>query len=91
MIFLSWLFYQSLYNLHILCPYCLGTDAATIPMFWYVTLYNIDQGNIKLPVGRAKKAYKWVRSHHLDLLVLAYLLIFFWIMKHFWYYYGRNL
>jgi hypothetical protein len=68
----------------------LGTDAATIPLFWYVTLYNIDQGNIRLPGGRVKKAYKWVRRHHLDLLVLAYLLLFFWIMKHFWYYYGRN-
>ncbi len=88
--FLAWLFFQSLYNLHILCPYCLGVDAATIPVFWYVTLYNIDQGVIRLPKGKATKAYKWIRRHHLDLLVLAYLLIIFWILKHFWYYYGRN-
>jgi hypothetical protein len=65
-------------------------DVVTIPVFWYVTLYNIDQRNIRLPKGKAQKAYGWVRRHHLDLLILSYLLIIFWILKHFWYYYGRN-
>lgn len=87
--FLAWLFFESLYDLHILCPYCLGVDAATIPVLWYVTLYNIDQKHIRL-LKKAQKAYKWIRRHHLDLLVLSYLLIIFWILKHFWYYYGRN-
>lgn len=89
--FLAWLLFQSLYSIHGLCPYCLAVDAVTIPMFWYVTLYNIDQRNIKLPKGAAKRAYGWIRRHHLDLLILSYLLIFAWILKHFWYYYGRNL
>lgn len=89
--FLAWLFFQSLYNLHILCPYCLGVDAVTIPVFWYVTLYNFDQKNIRLPKGGAQKAYAWIRRHHLDLLVLSYILIIFWILHHFWYYYGHHL
>lgn len=88
--FLAWLFFQSLYRIHALCPYCLGIDAVTIPMFWYVTLYNIDQKNIRLTKGRARGVYKWVRQHHLDLLILIFLLIIAWIFKHFWYYYGRN-
>lgn len=87
-VFLAWLFFQSLYRINILCPYCLGVDAATIPMFWYVTLYNIDQKHIRLP-ARTQKAYRWVRRHHLDLLVLFFLIIIFWILKHFWYYYGQ--
>lgn len=88
--FLGWLLFQSLYSIHALCPYCLAVDTVTIPVFWYVTLYNIDQSNIRLPKGRAQKAYGWVRRHHLDLLILSYLLIIFWVVKHFWYYYGRN-
>lgn len=88
-IFLGWLLFQSLYSIHALCPYCLTVDAVTLPMIWYVTLYNIDQKNIRLPKGRAQKAYGWVRRHHLDLLVLAYILIIAWILQHFWYYYGR--
>jgi uncharacterized membrane protein len=90
MFFLGWLLFQSLYSIHALCPYCLVVDAVTIPLFWYVTLYNIDQKNIRLPKGRAQKAYAWVRRHHLDLLVLFFILIFVWILHHFWYYYGRN-
>lgn len=90
MFFLGWLLFQSLYSIHALCPYCLVVDAVTIPLFWYVTLYNIDQKNIRLPKGRAQKAYVWVRRHHLDLLVLFFILIFVWILHHFWYYYGRN-
>lgn len=90
MCFLGWLLFQSMYGIHALCPYCLVVDAVTIPMFWYVTLFNIDQKHIRLPKGRTQKTYAWVRRHHLDLLILSYLLIIAWIIKHFWYYYGRN-
>lgn len=88
-IFLGWLLFQSLYSIHALCPYCLTVDAVTLPMIWYVTLYNIDQKNIRLPKGKIQKAYGWVRRHHLDILLLAYILIIAWILQHFWYYYGR--
>lgn len=88
--FLAWLIFQSVYRIHGLCPYCLTVDAVTIPMLWYVTLYNIDQKHIKLPKGKAQKAYARIRKHHLDILVLVYVLIFIWILHHFWYYYGRN-
>ena len=88
-IFLGWLLFQSLYSIHALCPYCLTVDAVTLPMIWYVTLYNIDQKNIRLPKGKVQKAYGWVRRHHLDILLLAYILIIAWILQHFWYYYGR--
>lgn len=87
--FLAWLLLQSLYDIHALCPYCLGVDAVTIPLLWYVTLYNIDQKNIRLPKGRAQKVYGWIRRHHVDLLVLFFFLIIVWILHHFWYYYGR--
>ncbi len=87
--FLAWLLFQSLYSIHALCPYCLAVDAVTIPLLWYVTLYNFDQKNIRLPAGKAQKIYGWVRRHHLDLLVLFFVLIIAWILKHFWYYYGR--
>lgn len=90
-IFLSWLFIQSLYSIHALCPYCLGVDAVTVPMLWYVTLYNIDRKNLRLPKGRAQKVYGWIRRHHLDLLILFFVIIVLWILKHFWYYYGQHL
>jgi len=61
----------------------------TITSFWYVTLYNIDNKYIKLPRGRTQSVYGWIRKHHLDLLVLWFLIIAALILNHFWYYYGR--
>ena len=89
--FAYWLLFESVYRIHALCPYCLAIDAVTITAFWYVTLYCIDQQHIRLPKGGAQKAYTWVRRHHLDILVLWFLVIIALILKHFWYYYGHNL
>jgi uncharacterized membrane protein len=88
--FVHWLMYQTTYRIQALCLYCIAVWVITITSFWYVTLNNIDQGHIILPKGRAQKIYAWVRRHHLDLLVLWFLIIAAVILKHFWYYYGRN-
>jgi uncharacterized membrane protein len=87
--FCHWLFFESVYRIQALCPWCMIVWTVSITSFWYVTLYNIDRGHIKLPKA-AKKAYGWVRRHHLDILVLWFLIIAVLILKHFWYYYGRN-
>lgn len=86
--FVHWLFFETVYRIHALCPYCIAVWIVTITSFWYVTLYNIDQGNIVLP-KKLMPAYGWVRKHHLDLLVVWFLIIAALILKHFWYYYGH--
>ena len=87
--FALWLFYLSVYKVHALCPYCLAVDVVVYTLFWYLTLYNIEQGNIKLPRGRWQTVGNFLRRHHLDILVLWFLIIIGFILKHFWYYYGR--
>ena len=89
--FVHWLFIQSVYNIGALCLYCMAVWTITIAGFWYLTLYNIDEKHIRLPKGRPQKIYGWIRRHHLDILILWYLIIAALILKHFWYYYGRNL
>lgn len=84
-----WFFYQSVYSLNELCPFCMGVWLVTIPLFWYITLYNIEQGVIKLPTGKWQAVPKFARQHHLDILVLWFLIIAALILKHFWYYYGH--
>lgn len=87
--FVHWLFFQSVYRIHNLCIYCMVVWVVTITSFWYVTLYNFDQKNLKLPKG-TEKVYARVRRHHLDLLVLWLIIIAGLVLKHFWYYYGRK-
>jgi hypothetical protein len=62
----------------------------TIPIFLYVTLHNIERGFIKLPV-KLRPAGDFARRHHLDILLFWYLVLAFFIIKHFWYYFGSFL
>jgi uncharacterized membrane protein len=84
-----WLFFETVYRIHALCPYCMVIWVVCITAFWYVTLYNFDSGVLKLRAGKPQKVYAWIRKHHLDLLLLWFLIIAGLILKHFWYYYGH--
>ena len=86
-LFVHWLFYQSVYVIGSLCPYCMLVWAATITMFWYVTLHNLQVGHIKLK-GTLQKVALFARRHHVDILLFWLLVIAALILKHFWYYYG---
>lgn len=88
-IFAYWLLYESVYQINALCPFCLGVDVVTSTLFWYVTLYNIGEKHIPIPSAKLQPAFNLVRKHHLDLLVLWFLIIAALILHHFWYYYGR--
>ncbi|MGH7141946.1 MAG: vitamin K epoxide reductase family protein [Candidatus Saccharimonadales bacterium] len=89
-IFIHWLFFESVYVIHALCPYCMAVWVMIITMFWYVTLYNLNEGNLKLP-ARFKPVSLFARNHHLEILFVWLLIIAILILHHFWYFYGKNL
>ncbi len=88
--FVHWLFFESVYRIHALCPYCMGVWVITITTFVYVTLYNLQTGVIKTS-GKGKQFANFLVRHHLDILILWLLIILALILKHFWYYYGQHL
>lgn len=85
--FVHWLFFQSVWRINALCPYCMVVWVVTITSFWYVLLYNIEKGYIKLPAA-IQGLGAFARKHHLDILILWLLIIAGLILHHFWYYYG---
>lgn len=85
-----YLLIKSMFLIHALCPYCLSVDVVTTTLFWYTTLYNADQGLFGSRV-QASRYYKWVRKHHLDILILWFIALAAFILNHFWYYYGKHL
>lgn len=89
--FAYWLLFESVYRIKALCPYCLTVDVVVITLFWYVSLYILDNKLLALPAGKAQTVYVWVRRHHLDILVLWFLILIAIILQHFWYYYGKYL
>lgn len=87
--FVHWLFFETVYRIHALCPYCMATWVITITSFWYLTLYNIQTGNIVIP-KKLKPFINFLIRHHIDVLILWFLIIGALILKHFWYYYGKD-
>jgi uncharacterized membrane protein len=85
------LFFKSVYTIHALCPYCLSVDFVTTIMLWYTTLYVVDQGYFSTKNETLKKIAKFGRKHHLDLLILWFVLVVIFILNHFWYYYKNHL
>lgn len=90
MAFIGWLFFQSLYRIHALCPYCMGVWVVVITTFFYTTLYNIDNKVFRIN-KKYKPIYEKVRKYHLDILIIFFVLIALYILKHFWYYFGKHL
>ena len=88
--FISWLFYQSLYKIHALCPWCMAVWAIVIISFWYTLIFNIDHGFIKLPKN-LKAYYPKVRKIHLEIIIIFFLVLILFILNHFWYYFGKHL
>lgn len=83
-----WLFWISMYRIHALCPFCLSVDVVVYTLFWYVTLHNIQAGHIK--VGQKLRPFtNFLARHHLDILILWFLVVAGLILNHFWYYYGH--
>ncbi len=84
-LFVHWLFFESVFRIHALCPYCMGVWIVSIALFWYVLLYNLREKNIKTP-AKLKGLVNFVQKHHLDVLIAWYLIIIIFILHHFWYY-----
>jgi len=87
MLFIHWLIFQSLYEIHALCPYCMVVWAVTIAMFWYTTLHNLQRGHLRIGAGATPSSTGpsavLARFHSL-VLVLWYLLIVVLILQAFW-------
>ncbi|WP_460465848.1 vitamin K epoxide reductase family protein [Arthrobacter pigmenti] len=69
MAFIGWLWFQSLYVIGALCPYCMVVWSMMIPMFVWVTVRNANYGVLRLPesLRRLLNEWAWV------LVALAYI------------------
>jgi uncharacterized membrane protein len=87
-VFLTWLQFETIYRIGALCIFCMITWAATIPVFWYLSLFNLREGNISLP-KRLRPVQAFILKHHGDILILWFLILTALILKRFWYYFGN--
>lgn len=85
--FVVWLFFQSLYRIGALCPYCMVVWAVVLPTFWYVTLRNLRAGAF----GETAAQHRLTRvlgEWHAPALLTVVLLAVALIGERFWYYWS---
>ena len=59
-VFAVWLWSQALFDIYILCLYCMIVWAAMIPLVILTTLRNLAQGVIPAPAGLTRWLTDWV-------------------------------
>ncbi len=84
-IFFVYLFFEGVYRINAICPYCFAVWLIMPPVLLYTTLYNLEAGNLKLGLGANTKAslMRW----HWEILTSWYIIFFGILLTHFWYYF----
>lgn len=83
----AWLIYQSLFVLGTLCVFCMSVWVVVIMLWWYTSLYAIEQRILKLP-EKLQPAAAFARAQHGNILALIYIAITVLIVWRFWYFFG---
>lgn len=75
LVFAYWLFYQSMFHINALCPWCLLVTLSTTLVFTSLTHVNIRDNNLYLPAGFNDTLKAGLRMS-LDLLIVTLWLLF---------------
>lgn len=87
LIFMHYLFFQSVFRLNTICPWCFVVWMITIPTFWYITVYNLKTQNLQLPSSITKLSH-FAQTYSGSILAIWYLLVLGVLIQHFWYYWS---
>jgi len=70
LVFAYWLFYEAMFDIGALCPWCLLVTLATTLVFFEMTYVNIRDDNLRLPRRLQSALMSFIRSG-LDLILLV--------------------
>jgi len=75
LLFAHWLFFESLYSIHILCPWCLLTITSTIIIFGATSHYILRNNILSLPKSTNEKMQKYLDSSYDKLIIISWIVI----------------
>lgn len=76
-IFAYWLFFSSVYDIQVLCPWCLLVTFACTLMLAAITHLNLYQNSFRLPKKIDKKVQAFLRAGYHQLVVASWLVLMF--------------
>lgn len=84
-----YLFFQSVWRIHAICPWCFLVWLVTFPVFLGITVYTIREHIYKVPRNKVGAlALYVVQKYPTDILLLWYLALLGILLVKFWYYWG---
>jgi len=87
MFFAYYLFFQGIFRIKAICPFCFLVWISIWPMFWYAAAYNVRQGHLSF----GKKVNWFIEKFRHDVLILWYVALFGILLVRFWYYWSTLL
>jgi uncharacterized membrane protein len=75
LIFAYWLFFQSVYVIEVLCPWCLVVTISTTLVFAALTRYNLRENVFGLPSNWNKRVQGWLQNDHDKIIVAGWSLL----------------
>lgn len=86
-VFMHYLFFEAVFRIQAICPWCFLVWMVTIPIFFGLTIYNIRNKNLGFLHFRVlAHVARFIDRYNLDILILWYLIIFTTLLIKFWYY-----
>jgi len=73
LLFAYWLFFQSVFVIQVLCPWCLFVTFSTTMTFEALLRYNLRENNFALSKSLHKKVVSWLKKDYDKFLVAAWL------------------
>jgi uncharacterized membrane protein len=73
MIFSYWLFFQSVYVIQVLCPWCLLVTTATTVIFSTMLHYNLKHNTFQLAKKANERVQRFLEAGYHQMIVLAWL------------------
>ncbi len=75
LVFSYWLFFQSVYVIQILCPWCLLVTASMTVIFAGLTRYMLQENSLRLSKAQQKQVQKFFKGGY-ELLITAAVIVF---------------
>lgn len=75
LVFAYWLFFQSVYVIQVLCPWCLVVTVATTLIFETLLRHNLRQNNFRLNKKLDKQVQSWLDKDYDKLIVAGSLVL----------------
>jgi len=73
LIFSYWLFFQSLYAIQVLCPWCLIVTTSTTLIFSSMLHYNLKENTFALPKKVNDRVQRFLKGGYHQMVVLAWI------------------